>query len=81
MNGADETKDYLSPASPSEIAEALIHGLRYDGRRRVHDADELMARVVAERLVEHLERSGFVLCRRPAAPQPDATPHRHPRGR
>lgn len=80
MQGADEKDGHLLPASSSEIAEALIHGLRYDGRRRVHDADELMARVVAERLVEHLERSGFVLCRRPGAPQPDATPHRHPHG-
>lgn len=68
----------LRTASAADIADALMHALRFDGRRRVHDADELMARLVAERLVEHLQRCGFVLMRAPGAPLPDATPHRHP---
>ena len=50
---------HLRPATPEEIAETLSFALRYEGRRRVHHADDAMARITAERLVEHLERSGF----------------------
>jgi hypothetical protein len=31
---------------------------------RVRDADEIMSEIVARRLVEHLERSGFVIMKR-----------------
>jgi len=70
--------DDLKPAREDEIADALMHALRFEGRRRVHDADELMARLVAERLVAHLRRCGFRLMRLPAAPLPDTSHHRHP---
>ena len=39
--------------------------LRFDGRKRKHDAGEFMAAIVAKRLVEHLERSGFVIMKKP----------------
>jgi len=39
--------------------------LRYQGRKRVHNADEIMSESVAKRLVEHLERSGFVVMKKP----------------
>ena len=65
----------LHPASAEEIAESLSYALRYDGRKRVHHADEAMARITAERLVRHLERCGYVLMRRPAAAAPSTTPH------
>jgi hypothetical protein len=39
---------------------ALAFALKFDGRKRAHNADELMSEIVAKRLVEHLERSGFV---------------------
>jgi hypothetical protein len=45
--------DSLKPASSDELAESLSHALLYDRRRRVHDADRLIARVAAVRLVEH----------------------------
>ena len=61
---------YLRPATPDEIAENLAFALRYDGRKRVHDADDAMARVTAARLVRHLERSGFVLMKRPPGAAP-----------
>ena len=54
--------DKLTPADPFDLAAALAYALRYQGRRRVHNADEIMAR----RLVEHLERAGFVVMKRPA---------------
>ncbi len=60
----------LRPASPEEITHALSFALRYDGRKRVHDADDVMGRITAERLVQHLQASGFVVMKRPAAPAP-----------
>ena len=41
----------LRPATTDEIAETLAFGLRYEGRKRVHHADGIMARITAERLV------------------------------
>jgi hypothetical protein len=38
---------------------------RFNGRKRIHDADEILAKIVAKRLVEHLEQSGFVVLKRP----------------
>ena len=68
----------LRSATAEEIAETLSFALRYDGRRRVHHADDAMARITAERLVRHLERSGFVLMRRPDAAAPSASRHLPP---
>lgn len=60
----------LRPASPDEIAEALSFALRYEGRKRVNHADTMMARITADRLVRHLERSGFVLMKGPQGAAP-----------
>jgi hypothetical protein len=57
--------DELTPADPSDLAAALAFALRYQGRKRVHNADELMSEIVAKRLVEHLARAGFVVMRKP----------------
>ena len=51
-------------ADPRDLADALAYALRFQGRKRVHDADEIMAEIVARRLVEHLERAGFVVMKR-----------------
>jgi len=58
--------DKLMPADPSDLADALAFALRFHGRKRMHNADEIMADIVAKRLVEHLERAGFVVMKRPA---------------
>ena len=55
------------PASADEIVAALSFALQYEGRKRVHDAADAMARVTAERLVRHLQQSGFVILKAPAA--------------
>jgi hypothetical protein len=44
---------HLSFATPDEIADALSFALRYQGRKRVHHADDAMARITAERVVRH----------------------------
>jgi hypothetical protein len=38
--------------------------LRFDDRKRKHDADEMMARIVAGRLVRHLDGAGFVVLKK-----------------
>jgi hypothetical protein len=55
----------LTPAKPTDVEQALAFALRFSGRKRVHQGDELMARITAERLVEHLVLSGFVIMKRP----------------
>jgi hypothetical protein len=55
----------LTPATPEDLADALAFALRYSGRKRTHDAGEMMAAIVAKRLVEHFERSGFVVMKKP----------------
>jgi hypothetical protein len=46
----------------------LSFALHYQRRKRVLDAGDVMARITAERLVRHLEASGFgVMKRAPAA--------------
>jgi hypothetical protein len=49
-----------------DLANALAFALRFQGRKLVHNADELMSEIVAKRLVDHLERAGFIVMK-PAA--------------
>ena len=58
--------DKLKPADPHDLAEAIAFALRYRGKKRVHQADEYMAQIAAERIVEHLERARFIVMRKPA---------------
>ena len=71
----------LRPASLDELADSLAIGLRFEGKKRVHHADDMMARITALRLVRHLERSGFVLMKRPDAVAPSTSGHSHPNDR
>jgi hypothetical protein len=58
----------MRQATSDEIAETLSFALVHKGRRRVRDAERMMARIKAQRLVRHLERSGFVVMKKaPAA--------------
>ncbi len=66
--------DRLRAATPDEIAQTLSFALRCEGRKRVHHADDVMARITADWLVRHLERSGFVVMKKLAGPDP-TTPH------
>jgi hypothetical protein len=62
----------LHPASPDHVADALAFALRFNGRKRVHHGDQFMAKITAERLIEHLERSGFVVMKKPPGKPPTA---------
>ena len=57
--------DKLTPAEPRDLADAIAFALRFEGRKRVHQADEYMASIAAERVVRHLERAGFVVMKKP----------------
>ena len=50
---------------PNDIAHSLAFALRFDGRKRKHDLGQFMAQIVAKRLVEHLDRAGFVVMKKP----------------
>lgn len=65
-----DTPPPLRPASAEEIAESLSFALRYNGRKRVHDAADAMARITADRLVRHLQQSGFVIMKSAPASAP-----------
>ncbi len=54
----------LMAASPEEIAEALSYALRFDERGKPRRGGwDFAAGLAAERLTEHLRRSGFVVMR------------------
>lgn len=57
----------LTPAAPDDLADALAFALRFHGRKRKHDAGEFLAKILARRLVEHLDRAGFVVMKKPPA--------------
>ena len=46
--------DKLTPADPKDLADTVAFALRFEGRKRVHQADEYMAAIAAERVVRHL---------------------------
>jgi hypothetical protein len=75
---SDDEKTALHPASAWEMEESLSYALRFDGRKRIRHADDAMARITAERLVQHLERSGFVLMKKPSRGAPSTSGHSHP---
>jgi len=60
----------LRPTDPADVAGALAYALRYDGNRRVHHADDVMARITAEYLIRHLVQAGFILMREPPGAAP-----------
>jgi hypothetical protein len=49
----------------AQVAEAAAIALRFNGRKREHSADEIMANITAERLIKYLERSGYVVMCKP----------------
>jgi hypothetical protein len=65
----------LRPATPEEIAEALCFALRFDGKKPFPQSSSLMAQITAQHLVQHLQRCGFELMKRPDAAAPSTTGH------
>jgi hypothetical protein len=59
--------DKFAPAARRDVEICLSLGLTSGSQLARHQAAEVTAKVVAERLVEHLEQSGFVVMRKPVA--------------
>ena len=51
--------------SSVSTAWAVPIALKSEGRKRWHDADALMADIIAKRLVRYLERACYVVMKRP----------------
>ena len=60
-----DPEEKLSPADPADLAASIAFALKFEGRKRWHDADALMADIVAKRLIRYLERARFVVMKRP----------------
>jgi hypothetical protein len=63
-----EPDDDLTPARAEDLRACIAYALTSDGRLAKAQSAELMASIVAERLIARLERDGFVVMRRPPAP-------------
>ena len=60
-----EPEQKLTPAQPDDLADTLSFALRHEGRKSQHDSDKLNADIVAQRLVRHLDRAGYVVMKKP----------------
>ena len=59
----------LTPATRDELKTGLAYALRFDDRGKAHRlASDSMADAAAELLVRYLERAGFVVMKKPPAP-------------
>jgi hypothetical protein len=63
-----EPADDLTPARAEDLRACIAYALTSDSRVAKAQSAELMASIVAERLIARLEHDGFVIMRRPPAP-------------
>jgi hypothetical protein len=64
----DSDPEKLRLATGEELLFALGFALRFGGRKRVHQADGLVARIAVARLVEHIRKSRCVVMVKSPAP-------------
>jgi hypothetical protein len=57
-----EPDDDLTPARAEDPRACIAYALTSDGRLAKAQSAELMASIVAERLIARFERDGFVVC-------------------
>jgi hypothetical protein len=60
-----EADDKLTPADPRDLAVSIALALTSGSRLARVQSAEVLATVVAERIVEELGRAGFVVMKRP----------------
>ncbi len=60
----------LREATDDELSFSLQHALMFDGRKRIHHADDYMARHTADYLIKKLKESGYVVMKRPPPDTP-----------
>ena len=74
-------EDKLPPADPVDLAWSIAFALRFEGKKRWHDADDMMAAIVADRIVRSLEQSGYVIMKKPPSVGGGANPGARTPGR
>jgi hypothetical protein len=63
----DPDPSSLTPSTREDLVRALSYALTHDSRGKPHRrAADHMADIAAVTLAEHLERSGFVVMKKPA---------------
>ena len=69
----------LRPADRPSLLQSLSYALRFNRRLGKQDRDDLIARLAAEQVLEHVERSNYVVMHSPPARAPSiglpANPH------
>jgi hypothetical protein len=55
----------LTRADPDDLSNTLSFALRFEGKRRYNDSDRFAADIIADRLVRHLDRCGYVVMKKP----------------
>jgi hypothetical protein len=60
-----ESDQKLTAATPDDLAQSLSFALRFEGRKSQHDSDRLNADIVAKRLVRYLDKTGYVVMKKP----------------
>lgn len=57
----------LRPATEDEVVQSLSFALRFNGKKPIRYAEDAMASLMAKHLMAHLERSNFVIMKKPPA--------------
>lgn len=60
----------LRPADRAELLHSLSYALRHGRTANRQERDDLTARLAAEQVLQHLERSNYVVMQEPPAPAP-----------
>ncbi len=72
--GMEDDLKPLRPATRDEIRDTLGYALRFSRTGKAHrHASEMMARIAADVLVDHLELAGYVVMKKPPAPPPSTS--------
>ena len=71
----------LTPVSCDSLVQEIALGLRFDTRKKLHDSEDIMARITAEKLADHLTRANFVIVHGAVAVAPPGVPSTVDRGR
>ena len=60
----------LQPAGRAELLYSLSYALRYGRPTNRQERDDLIARLAAQQVLDHLERSNYVVMQKPPAQAP-----------
>ena len=70
----------LTPVSRDSLVQEIALGLRFDTRKRLHNSEDIMARITAEKLADHLMRANFVIVHGTVVVAPSGMPSTLDRG-